>query len=261
MSVVQTKVLELWAYRELFAGLVEREVQARYKGSALGFCWSLLTPLLMLGVYTLVFAQVMRVAVPHYGLFLLAGLLPWGWFAAGTAQAAGSVVAHANLVKKVAFPHELLPLVAVTAHLIHYMLALPLLLAFALAQGVSPALAWLWLPAIVAVQFVFTVGLGLVVATANVFFRDVEQLLGVGLLAWFYLTPIVYPLTMVPARFQALMALNPLAGLMGSYQQVLLEGVAPPAAGLLYALAVGLVLLAGGYALFLSRRYDFAEVI
>lgn len=251
----------VWAARELTGSLVGRELRARYKGSALGFAWSLLNPLLMMAVYSLVFAHVMRVQVPHYGVFLLAGLLPWGWFAAGVSASAQAVTGNAGLVKKVRFPQEILPLVAVLTHAAHYLLALPVLLGFMALDGLTPGLALLWLPLVVAVQAVFTLGLGLLLATANAFFRDVEQLLGPLLMAWFYLTPVVYPLSFLPVRYQGLVQLNPLTGLLGAYQAIFVENRAPEPLGLLYALAVGGVLLVAGWSLFAAHRHDFAEVV
>lgn len=261
MSLPAPPLRELWAYREMFQGLVARELRARYRGSALGFAWSLLNPLLMMAVYSVVFAHVMRVQVPHYGPFLLAGLLPWSAFATGVAQAAGAVTGNAALVKKVRFPQEILPLVAVTTNLAHYLLAVPVLLGFLLWEGVVPGLALLWLPVVLACQLVFTAGLGLFVATMNVFFRDVEQLLGPLLMAWFYLTPVVYPLGFLPERYQGWVALNPLAGLMAAYQAIFLENRAPALGGLGYALGAGLALLLVGWTAFGARRYDFAEVV
>lgn len=261
MTVGSASLHAVWGARELTGSLVGRELRARYKGSALGFAWSLLNPLLMMAVYSLVFAHVMRVQVPHYGVFLLAGLLPWSWFAAGATACAQAVTGNAGLVKKVRFPQEILPLVQVLTHGAHYLLALPVLAGFMLLDGVVPGLALLWLPVLLLIQGAFTLGLGLILATANAFFRDVEQLLGPLLMAWFYLTPVVYPLTFLPEQYRCWLLLNPLTGLFGGYQAIFAQNNAPDLGGLAYAGAWAAGLLILGWWCFAARRHDFAEVV
>lgn len=261
MNVLRHKVAELWNFREMFQALVSREIRARYKGSFFGFFWSLLNPLLMMIVYSLIFSQVIRIQVPHYSLHLLAALLPWTWFTTSISNATGAIVANANLIKKVYFPNELLPTVAVTTNLINYLYSIPVIILFMLFQHVPITPMLLFLPLLLAVQFVLTLGMGLWLSTLNVFFRDVEQLLGVVLMAWFYLTPIVYPREMIPERFQELAMLNPLSGLVVSYQNIFMQGTLPDFRYLLYDLGVGVVLLLLGYVFFLRHRFDFAEVI
>ena len=254
-------VRELASYRELFTGLVDREVRARYRGSVLGFLWSLLNPLLLLGIYALVFSVYLRVDTPHYVLMLFAGLLPWGWLSSSLVNASAAVVGNASLIKKVYFPLEILPLVNVTTNLVNYMLALPVLLAFVLASGVPLTPALLYFPLLVAVQFLLTTGLALTLATLNAFFRDVEQLLQPLLMVWFYLTPIVYAAGMVPPPYRWLLVLNPMAPLIQGYQAIFVTGHAPDPAGLASATAMAIALLVVGYALFRRFRFDFAEVV
>jgi ABC-type polysaccharide/polyol phosphate export permease len=251
----------LWRSRDLFLTLTLREVRARYKGSWLGFLWALLNPLLMMGVYAVVFSHVMRVQVPHYTAFLLAGLLPWAWFSAGVGAAAASVTANAALVRKVRFPHEVLPLVAIATHGIQFLLALPVLLGLLVWHGLWPGLALAWLPVVMGVQFLLAWGLGLLLATANAYFRDVEQLLGPVLMAWFYLTPIVYPATFLPPAYRPWLGWNPLTAVFTGYQGLFLEG-RPPALGALAAsAAVGVALTAVGWGVLRARRTSFAEVV
>jgi lipopolysaccharide transport system permease protein len=254
-------VHELWRSRDLLVTLTLREVRARYKGSWLGFVWALLNPLLMMAVYAVVFAHVMRVQVPHYTAFLLAGLLPWAWFSAGVGAAAASITANAALVRKVRFPHEVLPLVAIATHGIQFLLALPVLLGLLAWHGLWPGLALAWLPVVMAVQFLLAWGLGLLLATANAYFRDVEQLLGPVLMAWFYLTPIVYPAAFLPPGYRTWLGWNPLTAVFTGYQGLFLEG-RPPAFGALAASgAVGVALTAVGWAVLRARRTSFAEVV
>lgn len=258
---MRQKLEELWNYREMFQALVSREIRARYKGSFLGFLWSLLNPLLMMVVYSIVFAQVIRVQVPNYSLYLLAGILPWTWFSTSVANSTVAVIGNGNLIKKVYFPSEILPLVSVTTNLINYLFSIPVLLLFMFIQKVPITTALLALPLLLGVQFVLCLGLGLILATLNVYFRDIEQLLGVLLMAWFYLTPIVYPLSFVPERYQNLALLNPMAGLCVSYQRIFMEGRLPDPAHLGYALLTGSILLVLGYAIYSRHKFTFAELV
>lgn len=261
LAQVGTKIRELWRYREMFQSLVNREMRARYKGSFFGFFWSLLNPLLMMIVYSFVFSIVMRVKVPHYSLYLLSGILPWTWFSISLTNAAGSVVYNSNLIKKIYFPHEILPAVAISTNLINYLLSIPVLIAFMLFQHVPLKLPFLCLPLLLAIQFVFCLGLGLILATLNAYFRDVEQLLGVVLMAWFYITPVLYPVSFIPQGYHDLVMANPMSGLIISYQRIFIEGAWPDPGHLLYGLGAGLVLLIIGSLFFSSRKYDFSEVV
>lgn len=261
LGTIGAKARELIRYREMFTGLVDREVRARYRGSLLGFFWSLLNPLLLMGIYSLVFSVFMRLAIPHYALFLFTGLLPWAWFSTALTNATAAVVANGNLIKKVYFPLEILPLVNVTTNLVNYLLSLPVLLVFMAVAGLPFTTALMYFPLLVAIQFGLTLGLSLVLCTLNAFFRDVEQLLSPALMAWFYLTPIVYTQDAVPAHYRALIYLNPMAPLVKGYQDVFFYGQAPQLGTLGYAAALGAVAFAIGYAAFHRHKFSFAEVV
>lgn len=258
---IQNKSLELVRYREMFMGLVDREVRARYKGSALGFLWSLLNPLLMMAVYSLVFSVYMRINIPNYALFLFCGLLPWGWFATSITNATSTIVANGNLIKKVYFPLEILPLVNVTTNLVNFLLSLPILLLFMAVMHVPYTLNLLFLPLLIVVQFLLTLGISLILCTLNTFFRDVEQLLGPILLAWFYVTPVIYQASSIPTKFKFLFYANPVAPLMASYQRIFYEGQPPSMHHLLYCTGVGAAIFLVGYATFYSKKFSFAESV
>lgn len=249
------------AYREMFLGLVEREVRARYRGSFLGFLWSLLNPLLLMSIYTLVFSVFMRIQVPNYALMLFAGLLPWTWFATSLANGTASITANASLIKKVYFPHEILPLISVTTNWVNFLFSLPVLGIFMLVEGARPGVSLILLPVLMVVQFAFTYGVVLILAAANAFFRDVEQLLGPLTMAWFYLTPVLYPMSMLPEAYKWLPYANPMAGLVSGYQHILLEGVWPDWSTLVASTAGALLLLVVGLWVFGRRKFSFAEVI
>lgn len=245
----------------MFAGLVSREVRARYKGSALGFLWSLINPLMMMGIYSLVFSVYMRVDVKNYALFLFCGLLPWTWFSTSINNTAGAIASNSNLIKKVYFPLEILPTVGVATNLINFVLSLPVLLGFMIFFQVPFTPYLLLLPVLVGIQFLVTLGLALLLSTMNAFFRDVEQLLGPLMLVWFYATPIIYPVSMIPEKFKFLFFLNPMAPLMVSYQSIFYAGTAPALQHLGYSLLVGVLLFLVGYAVFYRNKFEFAEVV
>src|SRR4026209_1731385 len=174
-------LVRLFRYRGLIQSLVARELKARYRGSVLGFCWSFINPLLLLAIHSFIFTTIMpnRVeGVQPYALFMLCGILPWTWFAASLTEASGSLIAGGNLIKKVLFPAEVLPIVSVLANMIHFLLPLPLVVVLLVLFQRAPELpGLLWLPMVVLVQFVFTAGLALVLAALTVHFRDIRDIL------------------------------------------------------------------------------------
>lgn len=220
-------IRELWAYRVLIQTLVLRELKARYRGSTLGLLWTLLNPLLHMTIYALVFSVYMRIDMEHYAVFLLTGLLPWIWLSSSLTAGATSIVVEGQLLKKVFFPPQVLPAVSVIVNLLNFALGLPLLIVFLISAGLRPGLAVLALPLLVACQFAFTLGVCLVVATASVRYRDVPQILGHLLTFWFFLTPIIYPIEVVPEAFRPVLAVNPMTSFMSAYQLVLMEGALP----------------------------------
>jgi lipopolysaccharide transport system permease protein len=217
---------QLLRYRALIAGLVARELTARYRGSVLGFFWSFVNPLLTLLIYTFVFTVVMPGIRPQayqpYAVFMFCGILPWTWFSSSLLEASNVLIAGGNLIRKVLFPAEVLPLVTVFSGLVHFALGLPILAAFLIYYRlpIEPAdLAWF--PLIVLTQLVLTAGLALLVSALTVHFRDVRDLLQNLLTLWFFATPIIYPAAFAPSTIQPLLDLNPFTHLAVSYQEVL----------------------------------------
>jgi lipopolysaccharide transport system permease protein len=258
---------EALRYHDLLRNLLARDLKVRYKHSLLGFFWSLLRPALVIAVLVFVFGVLLESTIPHFWLFIVVGILTWTFAADALAAAVGSVVANAALVKRVYFPRELLPAAAVLAHLVHFLLALALLVPLILLAGIPLTPQLLWLPSLVLFQTAFLVGLGLLLAAANVFYRDVEAVLGPLLFAWFFATPILYDLDTVFSREWAgvnlgrlLHILNPMASFITSYRIVLLEGgVAPDPAFMLRTYATALAVLAVGYVLFKRCEPRFGE--
>lgn len=254
-------LVDLYRYRSLIATLVLREMRARYRGSLLGFLWSFLNPLFLMGVYLLVFSVYLRVQMPNYAVFLFTGLLPWLWFSSSLGHATGVIVGGGGLVKRVLFPAEILPIVSVFSNLINLILSLPLLFFFLFLFSIPLRPVVLWLPLLVAVQLCFTVGLALALSALNVHLRDVEQILANLLVLWFFLSPILYPVSQVPARFRFLYFLNPMAGLIQGYQNILFHGTSPHWIYLGFVAAVALVTLWVGYGVFDRLRDTLAEEV
>jgi lipopolysaccharide transport system permease protein len=256
---------QLVRYRALIQSLVARELKARYRGSVLGFFWSFINPLLLLLIYTFVFTVAMPGAraagLEPYAVFLFCGILPWTWFSSSLLESANVLIAGANLIKKVVFPAEVLPIVTVLAGLVHFALGLPILAAFLIYHRTPIApIDLVWLPIIVLVQLMLTVGLALLVSAFSVHFRDVRDLLQNLLIVWFFATPIIYPLWNAPAPWRRLLELNPFTHIAVAYQEVLfLPG---PFTGWARLLAVGAVSLMGcllGYWVFDRLRDTLAE--
>jgi lipopolysaccharide transport system permease protein len=258
---------QLIRYRPLIQSLVARELKARYRGSVLGFVWSFINPLLLLVVYSFVFTVVLpnrTEGLQPYALFMICGLLPWNWFSSSLVEASGSLISGGNLIKKVLFPAEILPLVSVLANMVHFFLGLPILLVFLiLYQRWPDAGDLVWFPIAVAIQLVFTASLALLVAALTVHFRDIRDLLTNILLLWFFSTPIIYYWRQENVqRFKVLFDLNPFTHLAISYQEILF--FTGPVGHWKWLLALGVVsavLFLAGYGVFDRLRDSFAEAV
>jgi lipopolysaccharide transport system permease protein len=257
---------QLLRYRALIQSLVARELTARYRGSFLGFFWSFVNPLLLLLIYTFVFTRVIPGArgaggAAPYPLFVFCGLLPWTWFQSSLVESSTVLIAGGNLIRKVLFPAEVLPIVSVLSGLVHFCLGLPILAAFLIYFG-QPVAAGdlLWLPVIVLIQLVLTLGLALLVSALTVHFRDVRDLLANLMTLWFWATPIVYHLSQVPDSIRPLVELNPFTHLAGAYQASLLaQGVSQAWPRLAALGAASVVVFALGYFVFDRLRDTLAE--
>jgi lipopolysaccharide transport system permease protein len=257
----------LFRYRGLIQSLVARELKARYRGSVLGFLWSFINPLLLLLIYTFVFSVILpnrnELAQP-YAVFMFCGILPWNWFSSSLMEASGSLVAGGNLIKKVLFPAEILPLVNVLANMVHFFLGLLILAVFLVVYRHWPDPAGLvWFPVAVLVQLVFTSGLALFLAALTVHYRDIRDLLSNLLMFWFFATPIIYPWQDPNvSRFKWLFDLNPFTHLAVSYQEILFFYGPVGHAKWLVALGVASIgIFLGGYWFFDRLRDSFAEAV
>ena len=216
----------LFRYRGLIQSLVARELKARYRGSVLGFVWSFVNPLLLLLIYSFVFTVVLpneTKDIQPYALFMFCGILPWTWFSSSLSDAAGSLIAGGNLIKKVLFPAEVLPIVSVLTNMVHFFLGLPILILFLIVYQRPPD-PWdlVWFPIAVIIQLLFTAGLAVFLASIAVHFRDVRDILANILTLWFFATPIIYPWFQPNVqKFRLLFNVNPFTHLAVSYQEIL----------------------------------------
>jgi ABC-type polysaccharide/polyol phosphate export permease len=262
-------LLQLPRYRGLIQSLVARELKARYRGSALGFFWSFINPLLLLLVYTFVFTFVMPASqdprVTPYALFMFCGILPWTWFASSLMESSGSLISGGNLIKKVLFPAEVLPIVTVLANMVHFFFGLVILAGFLVYyQRPLHASELAVFPLVVFVQLILTLGFALLLSALTVHFRDIRDILSNLLTFWFFGTPIIYPYFLFPqASWQGkLLRLNPFTHLVITYQEILFfEGPVGHLKWLLVLGALAVAFFLFGYFIFDRLRDSFAEEV
>lgn len=254
-------VRESFGRRTLVWVLVRRALITRYRGTALGFMWTFLHPLVLFVVYAWVFGYVLKVETPegNFATFLLAGLLPWTWFGQSVAMSSTSILGDAGWIRQAAFPPPVSPIVVNVATLVNFALELPVLLVILAFLGAPPSLALFALLPVVLIQFVFALGLSLGVAALTVRYRDVAQLVQAILTPWFFATPILYPVSMIPERMLWVNDVNPMAHLSKAYQDILFRGVAPDPVGLAGVFVVSLVVVFGGNAIMNSMRDRIPE--
>ncbi len=262
-----SSLAKLARYRALIQTLVVRDLKARYRGSVLGFFWSFFNPALLLFIYTFVFTKVLPSSHPAsmepFALFMFCGILPWTWFSSSLLESSNTLIAGGNLIKKVLFPAEVLPIVTVLANMVHFFLGLPILAAFVFyyQRPIDPV-ELLWLPVIVLVQLILSTGLAFFLSALTVHFRDLKDLLGNLLTLWFFATPIIYSVEMAPADMRWWLNINPMTHLMRSYQEVLFfDGPFGHQRWLLVLGAGSTVVFLAGYFVFDRLRDSFAEEV
>jgi lipopolysaccharide transport system permease protein len=257
-SMVNSPHLTIYL-RDLLRELVARDMKLRYKGSLLGIAWSLLNPLAQLLVFGFIFRFVLPLNIPNYTAFLFSGLLVWSWFQSSLFSATTTIVDGRSLIKRPGFPAAILPVVTVMSNLVHFLLALPVLLLFLVITGVPLHGTILLLPFVILIQGLFILSLAYFLATFHVTFRDTQHLVGVVLLLFFYLTPIFYDASIVPEKYQLIYRLNPILHIMDAYRAILIRGELPATVPMLLLTAVSTILLLLGYRTFINASYAFVE--
>ncbi len=258
---------ELGEYHELLRTLVSKDIRARYKGSVLGFLWNFAIPLLQLLVFWILFGIIVRVQLDSdypFAIFLFTGLLPWNFLANSLMVGSLCIVSNANLVKKIYFPLQILPTTVVISQLISLLLGMVVLALIVLVFGVGFSTYLLLLPLPLVVEFVFLLGLTYALSCANVFFRDVEHIIGIVVMAWMYVTPILYPISYLddkPAWAQAAIHLNPMTGVITAFQDIILDHRPPDWKWLGYAALAALVTYFVGSYIFNRYKFRFEEEV
>lgn len=255
----------LWAYRGFILGNVKREFQAKYRNSLLGAAWTIINPLAMIIVYTVIFSQVMKARLHGvegdfaYSIYLCAGMLTWGLFAEIVGRGQSVFLDNANLLKKISFPRLCLPVVVIANAVLNFVIIFGLFTLFLLLSGNFPGLPFIAIFPLLALLILFAIGLGIILGVLNVFFRDVGQFFGIFITFWFWLTPIVYPISALSEELRGMMNWNPMAPLVGAFQDVLVIGKWPLWEGLWQIAALSIFLCVIGMRLFRKRAGEMVD--
>lgn len=253
-------IKELFSYREMIIGLVRTDLRGRYKGSVLGFLWTFINPLLQLLVYTLVFSVIMRSGIEDYYLYLFVGLVPWIFFSTSITYGSSSIVSHKDMVKKIYFPREVLPISIVTSGFVNMLLTFIVIFAVLIVTRYGfDFLALLYLPIIMLVEYILSLGFAMITAGLTVYFRDLEYILGIITMIWMYVTPVFYDISMVPEDVRRVIAANPMTPVIMAYRDILYYKQIPEIGTLIQALALGFLSLIVGYIIFRKLQKGFAE--
>ena len=251
---------EIYDYRQMIFSLVRKDLRGRYKGSVLGFLWTFINPLLQLVVYTIVFSFILKSSIEKYYLYLFVGLIPWIFFSSSITGGSASIVAQKDLIKKIYFPRQVIPIAYVTSCFVNMLLCFIVIFAVVLVSGVRlDLLALLCLPLIMIVEYILALGMALLSSAVTVYFRDLEHILGIVTMAWMYMTPIMYDKSIVPEKLHPLFNINPMTHVIECYRAVLYYGKVPELESLVSSLLLGLLFLVIGYFVFQRLQKHFAE--
>ena len=255
------RIKGIWEFKYLIYNLVLRDLKVKYKGSTLGFLWSLLNPLLMIVVYTVAFKYVMKIKVPNFPIFLFSALLPWNFLSSTLSMGVTSITENSNLVKKVYFPREVLPLSIVLVNLFHFCLSFLVLIPALLFFKITPGFSFLFLVVIVFFQTLFVLGLTLLASALDVYYKDVKHFLEVMLNLWFWLTPIIWPLHLLSDKLQDFAYLNPFTAFVQAYRDIILHNQLPKPLILAILVTIGILVFLLGALVFQKKQRRFAEEI
>ena len=251
---------EIYAYREMIVGLVRRDLRGRYKGSVLGFLWTFINPLLQLLVYTFVFSVVMKNGIEKYPVWLFIALIPWLFFSTSITSGCSSVLASQDMVKKIYFPREVLPIATVTSGFVNMLYCFVVIFAVLLISRIGfNFLALLCLPIIMIVEYLLALGFALLFSALTVYFRDLQYILTVITMAWMYMTPVLYQVDILPENLTKLFYLNPMTPIIVAYRDILFYKQVPQLQTLLLSLGVGVFFCVVGFVVFHKLQKHFIE--
>ncbi|RFZ75977.1 ABC transporter permease [Lacrimispora amygdalina] len=251
---------ELYLYREMIFSLVRRDLKGRYKGSVLGFLWTFLNPLLQLGVYTLVFSVIMRNGIKDYYLFLFVALIPWIFFSTCVSGGATCIMTQKEMVKKIYFPRQVLPLAFVTSQFVNMLLSFVVVIPILIISGKGiDLLAVTFLPLIMIIEYTLALGMAMLVSAITVYLRDTEYILGIITMAWQFLSPVIYSIDQVPEEIRPIFLLNPMTSILTAYRDILYYKQVPQVSTLLNAVVMGVGLMLISLFVFHKLSKRFAE--
>jgi homopolymeric O-antigen transport system permease protein len=254
------KLKEIYAYRQMIVSLVRKDLRGRYKGSVLGFLWTFINPLLQLMVYTMVFSVILRAGIDKYYLFLFVALIPWIFFSGSVTAGSSCILSQKDLVKKIYFPREVLPIAHVTTCFVNMLLSFIVIFCVIAVSGTSINLmAICYLPVIMIVEYILALGMTMIFSALTVYFRDLEHILGIFVMAWQFLTPIMYSIDIVPENIMPIFMANPMTPIIIAFRDILYYGRIPDIGTLLHAFILGIVTLFIGYLVFDKLQKHFAE--
>lgn len=251
---------EIYEYRQMIFSLVRKELRGRYKGSVLGFLWTFINPLLQLIVYTLVFSVILKSNIDKYYLFLFVALVPWNFFSSCLTGGASSVINEKEMVKKIYFPRQVLPISYVTSAFVNMLLCFIVVFGVVIVSGdgINPV-ALLYLPVFLIVEYILGLGIALISSALDVYFRDLEYILGVVAMAWTYLTPVMYSIDIVPENLMSIFMLNPMTPIIVGCRDILYYRQIPQVSTLLHALLMGVIFVVVGSIVFKKCERHFVE--
>jgi lipopolysaccharide transport system permease protein len=252
---------EVYRYREFLKNSVSKDLRTRYKGSIFGFLWTFLNPMLMLIVYSVLFSIIIKMPVDNYPIFLFSALLAWNFFLGSIQNSSSVIVGSTNLIKKIYFPLEILPLSVVLGGLMNFLYGLLILIPALSLFGYYPNINYIWVPFLMLIQLILLIGFSFLVSSLTVFFRDLEHMLVIILQALFYITPVLFPISMVPEKYHWLFVWNPVGVLMLSYRDIFYYNKTPDIVSLCYIAIGSVIFLVCSQLIFRKLKYKFIEEI
>lgn len=249
----------IYNYRELLKNNVKKEIRGKYKNSALGVVWTFLNPLLQLLVYALIFPLILKTTQPYYVIFVCVGLIPWTFFITSVSQSAWTVIANGNIVKKVYFPREILPISVVTSAMVNFLISTIIIVAFCFIYGLGLTKYIVFFPIVLIIQYILQLGIAFILSAFTVYFRDLEHFIQIILQVMFYATPIVYSSDTIPEAFRFIINLNPMAHIINAYRSIFYNQTMPDfkALGILFLISTIFCII--GYFIFRKLQKGFAE--
>ncbi len=254
------RIRNIYSYKDMIYSLVRRELRGRYKGSVLGFLWTYINPLCQVIVYSMVFSVIFRVNIDKFYLYLIIGMMPWTFFNTSVQGGSTCIRAQSDMVKKIYFPREVIPISYVTSAFVNMLLSFIIVFFAVLISGYWFNFeALLFLPLIIIFEYMLALGIAFIVSAITVYFRDLEQIIGVVMMAWIYVTPIMYNMDYVPEQYRKFVVLNPMTPIVEVYHQILYYRIIPTTNYLLLAFGTSMIVLILGFIIFAKLDKNFAE--